>query len=83
MEPYEDEIRDETSAKIRRQEEILARVAIFQGGDANDLIDEVFAGTDGEDYSDMDYDIDNVIAYEGSGRFGIECDVTDARRRQD
>lgn len=82
MEPYEDEIRDDTSAKIRRQEEILARVAVFQGEDANDLIDDVFSGSDGEDYYDADYDIDNVIVYQGDGRFGMECDVTDARRRQ-
>lgn len=79
MEPYEKDGRDNTSAKVRRQEEILARVAIVEGDDIGDLIDDVFMGCDEEEdaLEAGGLDVDGVYLYRSGSEIGMECDVTE------
>lgn len=78
MDPYETNGLDNTSAKLRRQEEILARVAVVEGDDISDIIDDVFLGCDEEeDVDGWQCEVDNVLLYKGNQEIGMECDVTE------
>lgn len=79
MEPYETDGQDNTSAKVRRQEELLARVAVGQGDDMNDLINDVFLdGDEDEGIEALGVEVDNVLLYRSANEIGMECDIVDS-----